>query len=63
MQMPGMWEMIIILAIVLVIFGGGKIAGVGHSLGTAIRDFKAALRAPEEEEPKASKKESTGTTE
>lgn len=43
MWTPGMGELVIIFAIVLVLFGGGKLAGVGKSLGTAISEFKGAL--------------------
>jgi sec-independent protein translocase protein TatA len=44
----GPWELFIILAIVLVIFGGGKLAGIGKSLGTAVSEFKDAVSdAPE----------------
>jgi len=46
----GGWEMVIVLAIVLVIFGGGKLAGVGKSLGQGIREFKQAITGAEEEE-------------
>ena len=46
MGMPGATEMIIILVIVLVIFGGGKLAGVGKSLGQGIKEFKDAMKAP-----------------
>ena len=42
--------MVIVLAIVLVIFGGGKLAGVGKSLGQGIREFKQAITGAEEEE-------------
>lgn len=48
-SMPGGTEWIIILVIVLVVFGGGKLAGVGKSLGTAISEFKSAVKGPEEE--------------
>lgn len=48
-SMPGMTEWIIILVIVLVVFGGGKLAGVGKSLGTAISEFKSAVKGEEEE--------------
>lgn len=57
MWAPGMGELLIIFAIVLVVFGGGKLAGVGKSLGSAISEFKNALN-PEtkkvEDESKAS---------
>lgn len=46
----GIWEIILILAIALVVFGGGKIAGVGPALGKAIRGFKDEMK--KEEAPK-----------
>lgn len=48
----GPMELIIILVIVLLIFGAGRLAGVGGALGKAIRDFKLAAKG-EEEEPLA----------
>lgn len=36
----GMPEMIIILVIVLVLFGGARLAGLGKSTGRAIKEFK-----------------------
>jgi len=47
----GPWELGIVLTIVLVIFGGGKLMGVGKSLGQGIREFKQALTSSEEDEP------------
>lgn len=44
----GMPELIIVLVIMLVIFGPGKLPQLGASLGGAIRSFKKAA----EEEPK-----------
>ncbi|MGC8738192.1 MAG: Sec-independent protein translocase subunit TatA/TatB [Candidatus Hydrogenedens sp.] len=49
MWTPGMGELFIILIIVLVLFGGNKIAGLGRSLGTAIAEFKDAVKGGEEE--------------
>jgi sec-independent protein translocase protein TatA len=57
----GPWELFIILAIVLVVFGGGKIAGLGRSLGTAVSEFKTALK-PEDEEVKTGQDTSEGKT-
>jgi len=48
MWTPGMGELFIILIIVLVLFGGNKIAGLGRSLGTAIAEFKDAVKGGEE---------------
>lgn len=35
----GTLEIILIVVIVLVLFGGSKLAGVGKSLGKSIREF------------------------
>ncbi len=45
----GVPELLIILAIMIVIFGPGKIAGLGAALGAAIRDFRRAVRPDEPE--------------
>ncbi len=66
MWTPGMGELFIILVIVLVLFGGTKIAGLGRSLGTAISEFKDAVKGVDEtkkegleEEKKESKEENS----
>ncbi|MGE5372595.1 MAG: twin-arginine translocase TatA/TatE family subunit [Solirubrobacterales bacterium] len=38
----GPWELVLILAIVLIIFGAGKLPGVGKSIGQAIGEFRQA---------------------
>lgn len=38
----GPWELILILAIALIIFGPGKLPEVGRSLGKSINEFKKA---------------------
>jgi len=54
----GVPELVIILVILLVIFGPGKIPQLGASLGSAIRNFKKAseedgkLINPKEDEKK-----------
>lgn len=45
----GPWELLIILAIVIAIFGAGRIAGIGGALGGSIREFKKAVRDGDEE--------------
>lgn len=47
MTMPGATELVIILVIALIVFGGGKLAGVGKSLGQAISEFKSAVQRDE----------------
>ena len=44
----GALEIILILVVVLVLFGGSKLAGVGKALGQSIRDFKKELKADDE---------------
>jgi sec-independent protein translocase protein TatA len=36
----GVWELLIILAVLLLIFGGTRLAGLGKSTGRALREFK-----------------------
>ena len=43
----GMPELIIILIIVLVVFGVGKLPQIGEGLGKAIRGFRKSLSEPE----------------
>lgn len=44
----GMPEMIIILVIILVVFGAGKIPEIGGALGKSIRNFKQATAGKDE---------------
>jgi len=46
--MPGMGELLIILLIVLLIFGAGKLPQIGDSLGRSIRNFKRASAGQDE---------------
>ena len=46
----GPTELIIILVIVVLIFGAGKLAHVGGALGTSIREFRRATT--DDPEPK-----------
>jgi len=50
MRLPGGWELIIVLVIVIVIFGVGKVADVGPALGKAISGFKRAVKDDDEKE-------------
>jgi sec-independent protein translocase protein TatA len=38
------WELLIILAVILLIFGGTRLAGLGKSSGRALREFKEETR-------------------
>lgn len=43
----GMPEMILILTIVLIIFGAGKLPEIGGALGKGIKNFKRATKEEE----------------
>jgi sec-independent protein translocase protein TatA len=47
---PGIWEIVIILVIILIIFGAGKLPQVGGAIGKAIRSFKRGQAGEENEE-------------
>lgn len=44
----GMPELIVILIIILIIFGAGKLPEIGSGIGKGIRNFKKATEHPEE---------------
>lgn len=44
----GALEIVLILVVVLVLFGGNKLAGVGKALGQSIRDFKKEIKADDD---------------
>lgn len=39
----GIWEVLLILALVILLFGAKKIPGLARGLGAAIRNFKGEL--------------------
>jgi sec-independent protein translocase protein TatA len=39
----GGWEWLIILVIVVILFGGSRLAGVGRALGQSIREFREGV--------------------
>lgn len=45
----GMWEVLIILFIVLLLFGARRLPEIGGSLGKGIREFKSSLKEVEGE--------------
>ncbi len=47
----GMPELIIILVIILIIFGAGKLPEIGSGMGKAIKNFKGATSENDKKEP------------
>jgi sec-independent protein translocase protein TatA len=44
----GATELLIILVIVLIMFGAGKLPEIGEGLGRGIRNFRRAIKQPDE---------------
>lgn len=48
----GWQELLIVLAIVLIVFGAGRLTHIGRDLGTAVREFRDSVRNPDKDEAK-----------
>lgn len=53
----GMPELIIILVIILIIFGAGKLPEIGAGMGKAIKNFKSATNEAEKLDKKENEME------
>lgn len=51
----GIWQLLIILAIVLVLFGAKRLRNVGNDLGEAVKGFRSAMKDGESDAAKAEK--------
>ena len=47
----GTTELILILAVVVLLFGVGRVSRIGGEMGAAIREFRKGLRGEDEETP------------
>ena len=62
MHMPSGMQLLVIVLIVLILFGGKKIPELAKGLGSGIKNFKKAVKEDDAEEiAKASKVEETET--
>jgi sec-independent protein translocase protein TatA len=50
MTMPGGWELIVILFIVLLLFGGRKLPDLARSIGQSMTEFRKGTRELDEDE-------------
>ena len=53
------WHLIVILVIVLIVFGPGKLPDLGQSLGRGIREFKSSVKGEDDD---VKKPEAASTT-
>ena len=44
----GVWELIIVLVILLLLFGPSRLGDLGSALGKGIKGFKRAMKEPDE---------------
>ena len=45
-----LWQLLIILVVVLLIFGTGKLKSIGSDLGSSIKGFKKAIKEEDSKE-------------
>lgn len=48
----GIWQLLIIVAIIVLLFGTKKLRGLGGDLGSAVKGFKNAMSEEDKEKPK-----------
>ena len=48
MGMPSGWELLLVVGVVVLLFGGKKIPELAKGLGKGIKDFKQAVKEDEE---------------
>ncbi len=53
----GVWEIILILALVLILFGARRIPELMKGLGTGVREFKTGLKGDEDKNVKKEEKD------
>jgi len=56
MNMPGPLEILVILLVVLLLFGGKKLPEFGRALGQGIKEFKKAIQSIGDDEENPNKK-------
>ena len=54
----GIWELVIILVILLLIFGPSRLGDLGSALGKGIKGFKRSIKEPDEIDVTPPKEES-----
>jgi sec-independent protein translocase protein TatA len=47
----GTTELVLILAVVILLFGVGRVSRIGGEMGSAIREFRKGLKGDEDETP------------
>lgn len=58
----GIWQLLIILLIVVMLFGTKRLKNLGSDLGGALKGFKSAIKEDEEEQTTEADNDVTGET-
>ncbi len=53
MGMPSGWELLLVVGVIVLLFGGKKIPELAKGLGKGIKDFKKAVNEDDEPQPAA----------
>ena len=56
------WQLLIILVLVILIFGTKKLKNIGSDVGSAVKSFKSAMKEGEDENMKKQIEEDSGDT-
>jgi sec-independent protein translocase protein TatA len=56
MSLPRGWELIIILFIIVLLFGPGRLSKIAGEFGRGIREFREGLQEGQKEEPEGEEK-------
>jgi sec-independent protein translocase protein TatA len=48
----GIWEMLILLLVILLVFGPKRLPEMGRSLGKGLREFKESVSGNDDDEPR-----------
>jgi len=51
MRLPGGWEWIIVLVIVVLLFGPGRLGKIAGEIGRGIREFRRGIKGEDEQGP------------
>jgi sec-independent protein translocase protein TatA len=58
MRLPGGWEWIIILVVVLLLFGPGRLSKIAGEIGRGIREFRSGIKDLDDEKENGEEAES-----
>jgi len=59
---PSIWQVLILLLVVLLVFGTKKIRNLGSDLGGAVRDFRKGIRESDEQEQEQEQEDAADET-